>query len=384
MLAKNVQFLVAQLGLSQKKDNFGRTMLADLFGNKNTALIGVDIGSHSIKAVLFEKEGDGYRLICALTESLPKGTVNDREIQDIEAIGKVVSKLRKRIPKTIKNAAAAVSGSTVITKIIYMDNNLSDDEMATQIEVEADSLIPYPLEEVSIDFESLGTNATDPAKVDVLLSAARTESVEARVDALDIGGFNAKVMDVESYALSRSAGLCYRQLPQDANDKLVGIIDMGANMTLMTVLHRGSAIYTRDQAFGGEQYTKNIVNYYGKSYEEAELAKVSGDLPPNYTFEVLAPFQTAVIQQIRRAVQMFLTSSGKERLDYLVLSGGTAQLEGVRQVIEDELGLHCVIADPFYGMDNTEKNALAQLDRGSSHYMIAAGLALRGFDSCHI
>lgn len=359
-------------------------MLSSILGHKNTALVGIDIGSYAVKAVLLEQNGDQYRLIHALQEPISKGAMNEREIQDIEAIGKVIAKIRKQIPKSIKLAAAAVSGSTVITKTIYMDISLTDDEMENQIEIEADSLIPYPLEEVSLDFETVGVNESDPSKVNVLLSAARTDSVQGRVAAIEDGGFTTKVMDVESYALARSAELVYQQLPEDASSKLVGVVDMGANMTLMTVMHEGETIYTRDQSFGGEQYTKNIVNYYNKTYEEAEIAKKSGDLPPNYTFEVLAPFQTAVIQQIRRAVQMFLTSSGNNKLDYIVLSGGTALLEGMRQVLEDELGIHCVIANPFAAMEVSAKIDANILDKQSSSFMIAAGLALRSFDSCHI
>ncbi|WP_111978677.1 pilus assembly protein PilM [Algibacillus agarilyticus] len=359
-------------------------MLSSFLGQTSTAMVGIDIGSYAVKAVLLEQEGEHIRLLQVVQEPIPKGVMNEREIQDIEALGNVIAKIRKSIPKTVKLAAAAVSGSTVITKTIYMDVNLTDDEMETQIEIEADSLIPYPLEEVSLDFERLGVNESDPSKVNVLLSAARTDSVQARVGALEAANFTAKLIDVESYALSRSAELIYGQLPDDATSKRVGLVDMGANMTLMTVLEDGEAIYTRDQAFGGEQYTKNIVNYYNKTFEEAELAKKTGDLPPNYTFEVLAPFQTAVIQQIRRAIQMFLTSSGHDKLDYLVLSGGASMLEGMKQVIEDELGIYCVIANPFTDMEINAKVDPQLTDNQASAFMIAAGLALRSFNPCHI
>jgi type IV pilus assembly protein PilM len=359
-------------------------MLSSILGHKTKTIVGIDIGSHAVKAVVLERNGEQYRLVHAQQEHIPKGAMTDREIQDIEVVGKVISKIKRLLPKTIKLAAAAVSGSTVITKTIYMDIGLSDSEMESQIEIEADSTIPYPLEEVSLDFERTGVNESDPSKVNVLLSAARNDSVQGRAEAIETSGLTAKVMDVETYALARAAQLIYSQLPEKAENKLVGVIDIGANMTLLTVVKNSEAIYTRDQAFGGEQYTKSIVNYYGKTFEEAELAKISGDLPPNYTFEVLAPFQTSVIQQIRRAVQMFLTSSDNEKLDYLVISGGSAPLEGMKQVIEDELGIPCTIANPFNGMEigtNVDPNIVK--DQASS-FMIASGLALRSFDSCHI
>jgi len=359
-------------------------MLNTLWKKKTSLLVGIDIGSHSVKAVLLNQGSEGYILEAMANEPMPRGAIIDREIQDIEAVGKVIAKLRKKITSSVTQAAAAVSGQTVITKVIYMDVALNEQELASQIEIEADSLIPYPLDEVSLDFESLDINESDPTKVNVLLSAARTESVEARVSALEAGGFETKVIDVESYAVSRSYDLSLSSLPDDAQDKVVAIVDIGAVMTLFSVSDSGNNIYSRDQLFGGEQYTRSIVSYYNQSFEEAETAKVNGDLPPNYTFEVLAPFHTILVQQIRRAIQMFLTSSGKEKIDYLVVSGGCAMVEGIKDLLNDELGIYTVLANPFADMQISSGIDKTELEQGSSQYMVAAGLALRSFSPWHI
>ncbi len=347
-------------------------------------MVGIDIGSHSIKAVLLSQNDTGYVLETVAVEVMPRGAIVDREIQDIEAVGKVVAKIRKKISSSVIQAASAVSGQTVITKIIYMDVALNEQELASQIEIEADSLIPYPLDEVSLDFEALDINESDPSKINVLLSAARTESVEARVAALDAGGFVAKVIDVESYAISRAFDLTLQQLPDDASGKIVATVDLGATMMLFSVTEASNHIYSRDQLFGGEQYTRAIVSYYNKSFEEAELAKLTNDLPPSYTFEVLAPFHTILVQQIRRAIQMFLTTSGKEKIDYLVISGGSALVEGIEQLLTEELGIHTVIADPFSGMEISSKINQEQLAKTAPRFMVAAGLALRSFVPWHI
>ncbi len=359
-------------------------MLKNLWKKNASAIVGIDIGSHSAKAVLISQGNDGYSLEAIATELMPRGAIVDREIQDIEAVGKVIAKLRSKITSSVSQAAAAVSGQTVITKVIYMDVALSEQELASQIEIEADSLIPYPLDEVSLDFERLDVNESDPTKINVLLSAARTESVEARVSALEAGGFQTKVIDVESYAVSRAYDLILPLLPDDAVEKTVAIVDIGALMTLFSVTQAGNNIYSRDQLFGGEQYTRSIVSYYNKSFEDAEIAKITGDLPPNYTFEVLAPFHTILVQQIRRAIQMFLTSSGKEKIDYLVVSGGCAQVEGVHELLNDELGIHTVIANPFSQMKIASSIDKQELEKTASQYMVAAGLALRSFSSWHI
>ncbi|MBA6328813.1 pilus assembly protein PilM [Colwellia sp. MB02u-6] len=359
-------------------------MLSRLWKKKPALMVGIDIGSHSVKAVLLNQNDNGYVLETVAIEPMPRGAIVDREIQDIDAVGKVIAKIRKKISSSVRQAASAVSGQTVITKIIYMDVALTEQELASQIEIEADSLIPYPLDEVSLDFESLDINESDPSKMNVLLSAARTESVEARVAALEAGGFETKVIDVESYAISRAYDLILRQLPDDAADKIIATVDLGATMTLFSVTESGTHIYSRDQLFGGEQYTRSIVSYYNKSFEEAELAKLSDDLPPNYTFEVLAPFHTILVQQIRRAIQMFLTTSGKEKIDYLVISGGSALMEGVKQLLSEELGIHTVIADPFAGMEISSTINREVLVKTGPRYMVAAGLALRSFSPWHI
>jgi len=359
-------------------------MLDNLWKKKTTVLVGVDIGSHAVKAVLLSQGSEGYVLEDYAIEPMIRGAVVDREIQDIEAVGKIIAKIRQNIPMKAKEAAAAVSGQTVITKIIYMDVSLNEEELASQIEIEADSLIPYPLDEVSLDFESLDVNESDPSKVNVLLSAARTESIEARVAALEAGNFIAKVIDVESYAVSRSHDLCLSQLPDDAIDKTVAIVDIGATMTLFSVTKAGKHLYSRDQMFGGEQYTRSIVSYYNKSFEEAEEAKITNDLPPNYTFEVLAPFHTILMQQIRRAIQMFLTSSGLSQVDYLLVSGGTASIQDIEKLLTDELGVHTVVANPFFKMTLAKSINEEALAKVAPQLTVATGLALRSFTPWHI
>lgn len=359
-------------------------MIKGLFRKQSFAMVGIDIGSHSVKAVLLSLRDNHYKVEAFAVEPMQKGAMSDREIQDIEAVGHVLAKIRKKIPRTVKYAAAAISGSTVINKVIFMDASLTDAELESQIEVEADTLIPYPLNEVSLDFEKLELNESDPSKINVLLSAARTESVEARVAALENGDFHTKVVDVESYALSRASELCLAQLPADAAHKVVAMVDIGATMTLLSIVENGKTLYTRDQVFGGEQYTRSILSYYNKSYDEAEQAKVRGELPPNYTFEVLAPFQTMLLQQIRRGIQMYLTSSGKDSVDYLVLSGGSALLEGLDKLLLDELDIQTIIANPFLDMDVAAAVDRQILTRYAPQLMVASGLALRSFSTWHI
>jgi type IV pilus assembly protein PilM len=359
-------------------------MINRLFQKKSPTLVGIDIGSHCVKAVLLSKADESYQLDAVAIEPLPKGAMSERSIPDVKVISKVISKLMQRLPKKVEFAAIAISGQTVITKIIFMDASLSDIEMESQIAIEADSLIPYPLDEVSLDFEKISLNEADPSKMNVLLSAARTDAVNERIGALEDAKLAVKVVDVETYALSRALEVIYPQLPANAYDKVVAIIDLGAVITLLSVVQSGKTLYTREQVFGGEQYTNSIVSYYNKPYDEAELEKTTGDLPANYLFEVLAPFQTSLLQQVRRALQMFMTTSGKDHVDYIVLTGGTSIVEGLDKLMIDELGTHTIIADPFESMQISNTVDRQVLQNHKPQFAIATGLALRSFSSCHI
>ncbi|UJF22524.1 pilus assembly protein PilM [Shewanella sp. OMA3-2] len=354
-------------------------MLSKLWRRQAPQMVGVDIGSHEVKAILLSKTADGYKIQNYATVPIKKGAVADHDIRDSEAVLESLRQVKRSLPKGVKFASVAVSGSAVMTKVIYMDASLNEEEMEAQIEIEADNLIPYSLDEVSIDFETLSQNSTDPTKVDVLLSACRTENIDSRVDALDAVELDVKVVDVEGYALGRSAELIYAQLPEGAKDKTIAMVDVGANITTFAVVERGETTFIREQAFGGELFTQSILSFYGMSYAEAELAKVSGNLPRNYMFEVLSPFQTQLLQQIKRTLQIYCTASGREKVDYVVLCGGTGKLEGMATVLTNELGVHTIVADPFQGCLYADEAIKSQLQPSINKFMVASGLALRSY-----
>ncbi len=340
-------------------------------------MVGIDIGSHEVKAILLSKTGDGYKIISYAAALVKQGAITDHEIRNMDAITESLRQVKRSLPKNAKFASVAVSGSAVITKVIYMDATLSEEEMEAQIDIEADHLIPYSLDEVNIDFETLSVNSTDPTKVNVLLSACRTENIDARVDALDNINMETKVVDIEGYALGRSFEIIAAQLPGEAENKVVALVDIGANITTFAVVENGETSFIREQAFGGEQFTQSILSFYGMSHEQSEKAKVEEDLPQNYMFEVLSPFQTQLLQQIKRTLQIYCTSSGKDKIDHIVLSGGTSKLEGVAELLTNELGVHTIIADPFHGCLHAEDEVKDRLQPNISKYMIACGLALR-------
>ncbi len=246
--------------------------------------------------------------------------------------------------------------------------------------MEADHYIPYPLEEVNLDFEVLGPSEKNPETVDVLLAASRSENVDMRVAALEIGGLNPKIVDVEAYALESAFALVAEQLPGGAGDQTVAVVDVGATMTTLNVLHDCKIIYTREQVFGGKQLTEEIMRRYGLSYEEAGMAKRQGGLPDNYGPEVLEPFKDAMAQQVSRSLQFFFSSSQYNGVDRIVLAGGSASIQGIDEQIESKLGTDTSIANPFASMSLAPRVKPQTLSNDAPALMIACGLALRSFD----
>ena len=277
-------------------------------------------------------------------------------------------------------AAVAVAGSAVITKLIEMDAAYGEDEIENQLKIEADQYIPFPLDEVRMDFEVLGESENNPDKVDVLLAASRTENVEMREDALEIGGLQAKVVDVEAYAMERAFQLVLPQLPNAAELETVALFDIGATMTTLNVFHQGRTVYTREQLFGGKQLTEEIQRRYGISMEEAGLAKKTGELPDDYESEVLQPFKDAIVQQVNRSLQFFYGSTQFNEVDYILLAGGSASIASLSELIQDKVGAACSVSNPFTDMTLSNKVSASAIANDAPAMMIACGLALRSFD----
>lgn len=350
-----------------------------LFGKKTNILLGLDISSTSVKLLELSQTNNSYRVESYSVEPLPPNAVVEKNISDVEGVGDAIKRVISRSKTSSKSAAVAVAGSAVITKTIEMDAELSDDEMENQITVEADQYIPYPLDEVAIDFEVLGLSERNPEQVEVLLAACRKENVEMREAALDLGGVKAAVVDIEALAMKRAFDLVKPQLGDNPEDLVVAIIDIGATMTTLSVLADDKAIYTREQLFGGKQLTEEIQRRYSLSFEEAGLAKKQGGLPDDYEDEVLQPFKEAVLQQVTRSLQFFFSSSQYDDVDYIVLAGGTSSIEGLGDMIESKLGTPTIIANPFVNMSLASRVDAEALSNDTPALMIACGLAMRSF-----
>ncbi|MFT7684563.1 MAG: type IV pilus assembly protein PilM, partial [Moritella dasanensis] len=216
--------------------------------------------------------------------------------------------------------------------------------------------------------------------VNVLLAACRLENVELRKDALEIGGLETDIVDIEAFCTERAYELIQLQLDDSEDIETVAVVDIGATMTTLSVLHQGKTIYTREQLFGGKQLTEEIMRRYGLSEEEAIRAKMEGGLPDDYEAEVLDPFRDSVVQQISRSLQFFYSSSQYNDVDYIILAGGTSSIFGLDQLTQDKMGISAIVANPFVNMTLSQKVNASMLNNDAPSLMIACGLAMRSFD----
>jgi len=356
-------------------------MAFDLFKPKAPPLFGLDISSSSVKVLEIAEAGkDAYRVERYAIEPLARDAVVDGNINNLEAAADAVKRAHKRLGTRIKHVAMAVPTGAVITKKITVNGALREDELEVQVEGEANQYIPFALEEVNLDFQVVGPSPTNPDEQEVMIAATRKERVEDRVAVAHLAGLTPLVMDVESFAQQTALSLVVHGLPGGAKDQNVAIVDIGANVMQVTVLRNDQSVYTREQAFGGNQLTQEIVTRYGMSPEEAENAKRSGGLPDDFEAEVLKPFMQNLSGEVQRALQFFFTSTQYHNVDHILLAGGSAVIPGLDEVVHAQTQVATSVANPFALMQTSNRVQLKRLMVDAPSLIVACGLAMRRFD----
>lgn len=354
-----------------------------IFSTKAPPLVGVDISSTAVKLLELTRMGKNvrnYRVETYGLEPLPEGAVEDKAIKDVEAVGLALQRVVKRAKPKALHAAVAVAGSAVITKVIQMPAGMSDDEMEEMVKIEAEQYIPYPMEEVSLDFQVQGPAEKSEEEEDVMLAASKTENVDDRLAVLEMAGLKPQVVDIELFALENAFSLLAMNDPEIDSSDIIALVDVGATTTSFSVLHDLKIVYTREQPFGGKQLTEQIQQRYGLSYEEAMMAKRQGGLPEDYETELLEPFKEAMAQEVSRAIQYYYSSSTSGTIAHTVIGGGCASIPGIIDLVGNKVGGHVTLSNPFASMSVSSKVNKKALMNDAPALMITCGLALRSFD----
>ncbi|MES2161185.1 MAG: pilus assembly protein PilM [Pseudomonadota bacterium] len=351
-----------------------------LLGQGNPPLVGIDISTSSVRLVELAQGGKGeYRLERYAAEPLPRGAVVDGNIENMDQVVDAVRRVWKKSGTRTKLVALGMPPASVITKKIILPAGMSEDQLEVQVESEASQYIPFALDEVSLDFDVIGPAANSPEDIEVMLAASRREKVEDRVAIAEASGLKATVMDIESYAARAALDRVTAQMPEAGAGQVIALFQIGAQVTHISVMLDGVTVYEREQPFGGNALTQDIVRSYGMSFDEAETRKKSGDLPDNYNAELLTPFLESAALEVTRAIQFFYTSTPYTRVDQLFLAGGCALLPGLLELVASRTKINSAVISPFKGMQLAASVRESQLRSDAPAYLVACGLAMRRF-----
>lgn len=343
-------------------------------------MIGLDISSSSVKLVELSQSNTGeFVLERFASEPFEKGWIADGQIEKFDEVAEAVRKVVAKSGTKTKYVAMAMPQSAVITKKIMLPAGLRDEDLEVQVETEANQYIPFSLDEVSLDFCVIGPSQTSVGDVEVLIAASRKDRVQDRQGLAEAAGLKPMVLDIEAHASRLAMERLVDALPNEGQDALVALFEIGAENTSLKVLRDDELLYDRDQAFGGAQLTQLISRQYGFSFEEAEQKKLSGELPEDYQSSILSPFVDSLAQEIGRALQYFFTSTPHHKVHYIMLAGGTATLPGLKERVTELTGFAAMVVNPFEGMKLGSAVRESKLRREAPSYLTACGLAMRRF-----
>ena len=345
-------------------------------------LVGIDLSASSVKVVeLSRGQRAPMRLERYAIEPVERDAIVDGNIERPEVVADALTRALRKCGSKAKEAALALPSGAVITKKIMLPAGLREEDYEVQVESEASQYIPFPIEEVNLDFQILGPAASSADEVDVLLAASRKEKVEDRVAIAEMAGLKPVVMDVEPYALRASLDQVTALLPNQAEGQIIAVFSIGQMLTSLTVVLNRQTVFEREQAFGGHMLTQDIVRLYGLTPEEAELRKRSGDLPEGWQRDLLQPFVEQGATDIGRSLQFFFTSTPYTRVDQIYLAGGSAVLPGLAEAVAQRTQVPTAVLSPFEGMEVADSIRERQLRADAPALLVAAGLAMRRFDA---
>ena len=347
-----------------------------MFASKKD-IVGIDVGSSAVKVVRLRESRGSYHLENIGIMPLDPETIVDNTIMDSPAIIDVINNLLDSMKIKTKRVATSVSGHSVIIRKISLPM-MSDAELESSIQWEAEQYIPFDISEVNIDFQILGPDAKDPAQMNVMLVAAKKDFVNDYTAVFTEAGLEPVVMDIDCFAVENMFDYNYGFV----DDEVIALIDLGASATSVNVLKGETSVFTRDIQTGGNLLNEELQKRLGISHEEAERAKLGNrdiaDVDPDSIDEILSDAIENLVQEIQRSLDFFTATSSEDRVTKVYLTGGVSASEKVRSVLEERLGISAERVSPFRNITINEKLFDADyLDAVGPMFSVAAGLAMR-------
>lgn len=322
-------------------------MLWDALLPKKRQLIGLDIGSHSIKLVeLDEGKRGGYHLRNLGLAQLPPEAIVEGNIQDEAAVVETIRQLVANVKPATKSVATSISGYSVIVKKITV-GKASQEELEEAIHWEAEQYIPFDINDVNIDFQILGDSESNPDQMEVMLVAAKKDIIDTYTGLLRAAGLIPTVIEVDSFAMGNAYEISYGDGEEGT---CTALIDIGAEKMNLNIVKNAAPSLTRDASFGGRQITERIRRERGLSFQEAENLKLTGSSEPE-TVKAMEGIYLSVlgawVSEVERSVELFSATYPTEKVGRLILSGGSSRVSGLPELLASGTNLEVAIFDPF-------------------------------------
>ncbi len=350
-----------------------------MFGlGKSKQLVGLDIGSSSVKAVELRRSGKEIELSKLGIEALAPEIVVDGAIVDTGQVSNSIAKIFSECKIKTKNVATSVSGHSVIVKKLSLQP-MTDEELEETVLLEAAQHIPFDIAEVNLDYQVLETPLDSPV-MDVLLVAVKKDKILNYTNVVTLAGRTATVVDIDAFALQNVYEYNYDPAP----DATVALLNLGASVMNINIIRGRTPLFTRDVSVGGNQYTDSLQKELDLGFDEAEILKTGMTLPgisEEARVPVLESVSEIIVLEIQRTFDFFRASAGGEHIQKLYLAGGTARVHGLPDLMKQELGVPVEYLNPFRRIKYPETGPEGELIAANpSRLAVAVGLALRSFD----
>ena len=348
-----------------------------VFGKKDN-LVGLDIGSRSIKAAEIVDTKRGPTLKHFGIVDIAHGAIEEGTINDPESVAESIQQLFKSYNIKESNVAVSIGGYSVIVKKINVQT-MAEEQLQETIHFEAEQYIPFDISDVNLDFQILGENETNPNQMNVFLVAAKKDMVNDYINLVNLAGLNPCIVDVEAFALQNTFEANY-----NVDGENIALIDIGASKTSLNILKGSSSVFMRDVSLGCGQINQKIMSLVECSFEEAEQLKY-GDNPDRLSPEDLKGIVSSVVAdwctEIRRALDFFYSTYPEDQIKRIIISGGGANINEFRQLLATEASAEVEPINPFKNFHLDEKSFdEAFVKQIAPQAAISMGLAMRKVD----
>jgi type IV pilus assembly protein PilM len=348
-----------------------------LFGSKT--ILGLDIGTSSVKLVELEPSSGGYRMTRFGYASVAPEAIVQGSFMNASAITDAVREAYESGGFKSKDVASSVSGHSVIVKQISLPSQ-SQSELDETIKWEAEQYIPFDINEVHLDYQIIRNEPVD-GQMDVLLVAAKKDLIDDYVNVIGDAGLNLAIMDVDAFAL----GNLYEFNYEPSQDSAVALVDIGASVININVMNGNVPVFTRDITSGGNQYTEEVQKTLSISFEEAEKikigaggAEVSTDVVPQEVEEAMREVSDTLLSEVQRSLDFYRATTSNTPIDKVVLCGGSANVPGLSRIFQERIDVPFEIIDPFQKIQAAAgPNDEEQLREMAPSLGVALGLGMR-------